>query len=501
MENNNQIPPPEEIHQQQTASQSKAWHKGIVAVIVLAILAAVVSWGYLSQQKKQNDLTESKTTAHTPKQTLSTSVGEYVVAIDSTVKRVSFSIVFKPENRDKTYDLLSKTGGQGFYLRPSEVSKFVNIEAATRGEPILVLSDEFSVDKPRSIIITSPSGKTITPDQNTELTIWSAGEVITVKNPEPGNWKLSIAGSGEFSAQAMVDSGISIISWDFVKLGGRPAHEGYFPIDKTPSIGANQILQVNLSEDSDKSEMPKFQLIDESGKIIDSPNFYAITRGELGEFAGIVKIPSQDFRISAYGVDSQGFKYQRIYAATIHPDQKPAPLTQQEIDEFVKGGEQAQSISENIASSKVLDVYDEPLLTSNGNIIGIKVKYKIRFPKDMSYAGGPQAPSADFGKYGLYLTPQKTDINPPLSGGGYRGGVEYTFNIDYIPFFIRNDGPSKSLCIWHVDAVNDLSQNNSKAKFKIMIPEANYTGLTEHEYSPQVFYQSAIKEGAKDCVY
>jgi hypothetical protein len=481
-------------------SRPKKWYVygGAIAILILALLAAGISQIYYARQGNQNTLQSIASPAAKPKVT--EKVGEYIVPVDSTVKRLSLSIVFKPIKRDKALDLLSQTGGQGVYLRPSEINKFAHIEAAAHGEPVLILSDRLDTNESKSILITTPSGKIITDDANTEVTTWSAGEAVTVKNPEPGDWKLSITG-GEFSLQVMVDSGIAIIDWDFVKLGGLPPHEGYFPIDKIPSIGAKEILQVSLSEDSEKSEVPTFQIIDEAGKLMDAPKFYAAARGEFGKFAGVATIPAQDFRIVAYGRDSRGFKYQRTHSASVHPEHKAAPLTQQEIDAFIKGGEQAKSISENTANSKIWDVHDEPLLTDNGNLIGVKFKYKIRFPRDMANAGGPQAPIAEFGKYNVYLVARKTAINPPLGAAGYKGGVEYTFNVDYLPFFVRNDGPSKSLCIWRVDVVNEVAQDKAKAKFKIMIPEVNYTGFTEREYSPQVFYQNAIKEGAKDCVY
>jgi hypothetical protein len=474
-------------------------HKGFISILILALLAAGVSRGYFARQSSENKLFQSAA-APTTQLIITEKTGAYVVPVDSTVKRLSFLIVFKPANSSNVADLLNRTGGQSFYFQPSELNKSTDIEAATEGEPVLIVSGKFDPNESRSVLVTTPSGKTVNADANTEVITWSAGQAVIIKNPEPGNWKLNVTGNGEFSLQAMVDSEIAITDWDFVKLGGWPGHEGYFPIDEVPAIGAKQILRVNLSEESDKSEAPSFQISGANGKLIDAPTFYPMKRGEFGAFAGVITIPKQDFRIVAAGRDSRGFKYQRTHSATVYPEHKAAPLTEQEIDAFIKAGEQAKSTSENIANAKIWDIHDEPLFTSNGNLIGIKLRYKIRFPKDMEYRG-PQAPDAEFGTYGVYLIARKTGISPPLNAAGYKGGVEYVFNIEYLPFFVRNDGPLKSFCIWRVDAVNAVAQNTAKAKFKIAIPEVNYTGFTEGEYNPQVFYQSAVKEGAKDCVY
>jgi hypothetical protein len=245
---------------------------------------------------------------------------DYVIPIDSSMRTVSFSVVFKPERRDASYDVLEKTGGQSFFLDPSEVKKVSQIEALTRGEAILVVNDTFASRAERTVSATRPSGRTVTSsDTDASFLAWSSGNAITIVNPEPGAWHLRIGGAGAFSMRVTGKSDIAIIGVDFVELAGRPGHEGYFPIGREPSVNAEQMLRVHLSEDSAASKMPTFSLVDEAGKVIGRPRLDAVSRGEFGEFIGAVKIPSRDFRLMVTGEDKSGFAFQRVHPGMIRP--------------------------------------------------------------------------------------------------------------------------------------------------------------------------------------
>jgi hypothetical protein len=477
---------------------------------LIMLLGLAVGGGAFTAKKEQTSTESNKTEEGTKKAAPAQSTEQvsqkeektYVVPIDSSVKRVSFAVVFRPERRDRTYDLLERTGGQSFYLSPSEVNKVSKIAIATRGEPILIVNDELVGSSERDISIVRPSGeKVIARDAKVDITDWSAGKVTTIANPEFGAWRLKIAGSGQFSIRVTAETAINITRFNFVKLGGRPGHEGYFPIDKEPAIGAEQILQVQLSEDSETSGSPQWSTVDEAGKLIQSLKFYAVTRGTFGEFAGVIKVPSQDFRIMALGTDKNGRTYQRMCAPLIHPVSKPAPLAATEIQDFTKSAEESQYLQQNIANAKVWDVRDELLLSKHGHPLGIRLSYSVRFPRTMRY-GQSQVVQASFGKYFVYMQPKNIVVDPFINyTEGYIGGTDYRFRIDMWPFFIRDNDRTGNYCIWHVPAVDEFSRNESRVRFKIRIPDANFEGLTENSYSPSLFYNGATQEGAKDCVY
>ncbi len=270
-----------------------------------------------------------------------TEQGAYTIPIDATIKNLIITVIFKPEKRDRTYDIAEQTGGQNFYLQPSEINKFAAIEQATRGDgTLLFVSDTFKNSTSRDITITAPSGKTLSSGQGMSRETWSAGEVMSIQHPETGNWQLRVAGSGEFSVKATAVSSITVHGYDFVKLEAKDGREGpysdFVAVDKAPAIGATQILQVKVLNDIEDAPPPKFYIVSESGTMLDSPHFYTIERGTSGTFIGTLTIPKQPFRIMARGVDEQGLPYQRVYAQLIVPEHKPAPLSKTELDEFTR---------------------------------------------------------------------------------------------------------------------------------------------------------------------
>jgi hypothetical protein len=57
------------------------------------------------------------------------------------------------------------------------------------------------------------------------------------------------------------------------------------------------------------------------------------------------------------------------------------------------------------------------------------------------------------------------------------------------------------LCGYQRTQRHELSRNDSKIQFHVKILDANFEGLTQNSYSPSMFYNGVILEGAKDCVY
>lgn len=268
---------------------------------------------------------------------------EYVIPVDSTIKKIHFVVVFKPEKRDKTYDLISdKTGGQTLHLLPHEISKTSEILQFGLDADILLVSDSFSGNAPRESFLFAPNGKKITAsdsnvkDLNIKVVEWSRGRAITITDPAPGNWKLLISGVGDFSASVKAKSEIYFINTRFVKKGGRPGHEGLFPIKEPPAINAQQILKVSFSEDTGKQAPPQFSLIGENARMLANTKVIAESRGSMADFYGVVTIPSQGFRFLASGIDQNGFKYQRVTTAVTEPQQKPSPNSEAEIKEFLE---------------------------------------------------------------------------------------------------------------------------------------------------------------------
>ena len=66
---------------------------------------------------------------------------------------------------------------------------------------------------------------------------FQAGRIVTIEKPAPGPWKVTVSGKGMFFLVAQAKSDLSLDDARFVEEGGRPGHEGLFPIKGPPRRG------------------------------------------------------------------------------------------------------------------------------------------------------------------------------------------------------------------------------------------------------------------------
>jgi hypothetical protein len=167
----------------------------------------------------------------------------------------------------------NETGGIPLFLQRSEAAKSFHLVRETnrsnvstvfwatgthdgKPESITIPVDSvtkritfaFSVDtKGSELKLTQPSGGTIREGlASTEVTELNCGRILTVDSPEAGEWRAEVAGTGRFWLEAQAQSDIHFVAAEFVKMGGRPGHEGLFRIQGEPVAGSPATLQVSL---------------------------------------------------------------------------------------------------------------------------------------------------------------------------------------------------------------------------------------------------------------
>ena len=179
----------------------------------------------------------------------------------------------------------------------------------------------FSVDtKGTGLVLRGPDGHaTGAGSMRTEDTELNCGRLITVEKPQAGIWHAEVSGSGTFWLLAQAQSDIYIINSEFVKLGGRPGHEGLFKIQGQPLMGEPATLQASLSASDAKTT--EFSFVSESGEILRKLHMKASDNDrEFLEFTGDVALPSVPFRISVSGQDTKGMQYQRFEGRLFHAE-------------------------------------------------------------------------------------------------------------------------------------------------------------------------------------
>jgi hypothetical protein len=179
----------------------------------------------------------------------------------------------------------------------------------------------FSVDtKGTRLVLRGPNGQAVGEGSGrTEDTELNCARLITVEKPQAGNWRAEISGSGTFWLQAQAQSEIYFISGEFVKVGGRPGHEGLFKIQGQPLIGEPATLRTSISATETKTT--DFSLVSERGDVLQRIRLKASnTDREFLEFTGDVALPDVPFRLQVSGRDAKGMKYQRFEGRLFHAE-------------------------------------------------------------------------------------------------------------------------------------------------------------------------------------
>jgi len=179
----------------------------------------------------------------------------------------------------------------------------------------------FSTDtKGSKLIVKQPSGGAIeNSTASTEITNLNCGRILTVSTPDAGNWRAEISGTGRYWLEAKAQSDIHIIKAEFVKVGGRPGHQGFFRIQGQPVMGKPATLQVSLS--AKETRTTEFELVNERGESFQGLKLHATnTDREFLDFTGEVELPAVPFRIAVKGRDSQGRAYQRLQPSLFHAE-------------------------------------------------------------------------------------------------------------------------------------------------------------------------------------
>jgi von Willebrand factor A domain-containing protein 7 len=179
----------------------------------------------------------------------------------------------------------------------------------------------FSMDtKGTELKLTQPSGGTITQGlTSAEVTELNCGRILTVNSPEAGEWRAEIAGRGRFWLEAKAQTNIHFIAAEFVKMGGRPGHEGLFRIQGEPVAGTPATLEASLSGSPTTSN--EFYLVSERGQTILKLEMREVSADQgFLEFTGPVELPSAPFRVAVMGRDSNGRTYQRFFSNLFHAE-------------------------------------------------------------------------------------------------------------------------------------------------------------------------------------
>jgi len=236
--------------------------------------------------------------------------------------------------QENSFDKIARaTGGQPFRMVPGEVDKtgavmeakllhdidvFYASGAVRLGErrvfqvPVdsTIASAAFSVTMPckQSIVVVRPSGEAVGAAGGPGIkdTHLAGARIVVAARPETGTWQVLVAGQGNYSVSVRAKTPLFLSNFQLVRPGGRPGHEGLFPIEGQP-LARDQTARAQMSG---PFRSVRFVAVSEAGEVI-GPLALAPT-AERQEFLGRVTLPAVPFRVAAEGEDERGLPYRRI---------------------------------------------------------------------------------------------------------------------------------------------------------------------------------------------
>jgi von Willebrand factor A domain-containing protein 7 len=211
-----------------------------------------------------------------------------------------------------------------FVVRPNKVSIAIvddTLTGAPKSFQIPVDSTLRSVTFVESgtttLALVRPNGTTVgAADPNVTSINLSGGRIVSINTPDVGMWTATLTGTGSFAFRVTGEATADLESFRFLEPGGRPGHEGYYPISGQPLTGQSYLVSAVLSHSLSATN---FEFRTPQGSILSSP---LLPRGEgplADTYYGNVTVPGGSFNLYVTGVDGGGAAFQRVRSIAIQP--------------------------------------------------------------------------------------------------------------------------------------------------------------------------------------
>ena len=240
------------------------------------------------------------------------------------------------------FDSAAQTGGDFYFWAPGEFAGS-GLRIPLHGEPVVLAYGSF--DKPRRsfeipvesgvrtltvfagaqrkdrAVLVRPGGSIVAAGEaGVQLQTFTHMTIATIQKPTPGLWRIDFEGAGLFSVSAHVKpsteaSAPSMDDFDFVEMGGRPGHEGWFPIQR--ELFKGQTITCQLEVSGAVSSVQLALVTGDNRHIATVPMDSSPGDGEHRR--GRCPIPSVPFRVAVTGRDQLGQPFRRTTSALYTP--------------------------------------------------------------------------------------------------------------------------------------------------------------------------------------
>ncbi len=393
-----------------------------------------------------------------------------------------------------------------------------------------VLRLQFSVQYTDQLDLTvlNPLGRPLVlSEPNIIVTEQRDRRTILIWDPRPGLWKIRLSGKGSFTAGVTVQGDLYICCMQFFESRGISSLDRF-----QPAPGSVHHAQLYASAYS--IDRLNFTLIDEQGREIAPVRFRQSDYSNPYSFTIVIETPDRPFRILASGFDQNNRRFRRIFKWLIVPK---AAQTEEVITEntprvtysnpsMAEIARRAVAGEQKVVRAEVAAWEDRPLLSGQGNQIGIQLVYSIRFPVEGSYSPLPHLYPERIGHGytgALTMRIQKGSVSPQPEGlkdpdqlvfgarATYKPGILYKFTIDLVPIYLNYNYQTKAWCLqekpYQQPGIRERFErevsSENKYRYRISISGTDLDGrqptLTENTYQPSIWHRSYVREQIPSC--
>lgn len=337
---------------------------------------------------------------------------------------------------------------------------------------------------------------------------------------------------------------ISILSAQFQELKFGHEGPGYFSVKHAPYRGKPAIVEVALYG-RNAIRSVQFELVDQYGLQLATPVAMRVGNADSAEYWLQLAVPLQPFRFGIRGEDFRGQPFERLDKDLYTPidgDVRPPTLPpglpaaraaaiERSLDEYAAKiraqFEAARRANPDgillLARAEVLEAEYEPLFSSAGHEIGLRLHLAVRFGAEGDYPVTPMF-------FAEYKNPDWREItlkvldgsaSPPpgnianilddvLRYGGaahYREGQVYRFQFDLTPNYIIRNITRTRYCIYsdyyrvigRPETWAAVQDSVAPVRYRVLISSLDFEAETEDLPPQRTYLESFRREGSSDC--
>ena len=219
--------------------------------------------------------------------------------------------------RDRRDPLSGIESGPAYLLKlrrrfgPSSKDEYIDVDST-----VTKLFIFLNAMHPVGVELSTPDGSLVTEaTPGVKVEQYSSGCLVMIENVRPGTWRVRVEGSSHVVVHVEGRTPIRFFSFDYVRWGGRPGHQGWFDLKDRPRVGEQHRAEATLFGPEAYDQLEEFQIRSLEGDVVTRIPF----EQEKGRdyLVGPLDVPGEMSRIYVTGRDKYGYPFQRMYSHTI----------------------------------------------------------------------------------------------------------------------------------------------------------------------------------------